>query len=65
VVGAVRELLARQSEGMDQGGPPWVVWTGGDAPALARAVDWPGARVVPDLVLHGLAAVAFRGGDDS
>jgi type III pantothenate kinase len=55
VVGAVRELLTRQSAGLVPA--PWVVWTGGDAPALARAVAWEGARVVPDLVLRGLAEV--------
>ena len=58
VVGSVRELLTRQAEGF---GPadPWVVWSGGDADVLARAVGWPGALVVPDLVLHGLARVGF------
>lgn len=53
VVGAVRELLTRQAIGLNEA--PWVVWTGGDADPLARAVDWPDARVVPDLVLRGLA----------
>jgi type III pantothenate kinase len=53
VVGAVRELLTRQAADLDP--PPWVVWSGGDAGVLARAVGWEGARVVPDLVLHGLA----------
>jgi type III pantothenate kinase len=60
-VGAVRELLTRQSAAL--GGDPCVVWTGGDAEVLAPAVAWPGARVVPDLVLHGLAAVGFEGGE--
>jgi type III pantothenate kinase len=60
VVGAVRELLTRQAEGFES--PPWVVWTGGDAPALAKAVGRPGDRVVPDLILRGLAAVAFGAG---
>jgi type III pantothenate kinase len=58
VVGAVRELLTRQSAGLTP--TPWVVWSGGDAEVLARAVAWGGARVVPDLVLKGLADVAFR-----
>jgi type III pantothenate kinase len=57
VVGAVRELIARQSDGISP--PPWVVWTGGDAETLAKAVPWPRSEVLPDLVLHGLAAVAF------
>lgn len=57
VVGAVRELLTRQSAAFQA--PPWVVWTGGDAPALARALAWPDARVDPDLILRGLAGVAF------
>jgi type III pantothenate kinase len=59
VVGAIRELLTRQAAGLSGAGPPWVVWTGGDAEPLARAVAWPGSRVVADLVLHGLAGVAF------
>ncbi len=57
VVGAVRELIARQSEG--QSPPPWVVWTGGDAELLAKAIQRPRSKVLPDLVLHGLAAIAF------
>ncbi|MBY0395516.1 MAG: type III pantothenate kinase, partial [Thermoleophilia bacterium] len=55
VVGAIRELLTRQSAGL--GGVPWVAWSGGDAEVLADCVDWPGATVVPDLVLRGLADV--------
>ena len=62
VVGAISELLRRQSLALGHERPPRVVWTGGDAPRLARAVAWPGARVVPDLVLRGLASVAFGGG---
>jgi len=57
VVGAARELLTRQSVGL--GPEPRVVWTGGDAGAIAEGVGWAGSRVVPDLVLRGLAAVAF------
>jgi type III pantothenate kinase len=57
VVGGIRELLTRQAAGLGSG--PWVVWTGGDAEVLAPAVAWEGAEVVPDLVLRGLAAVAF------
>jgi type III pantothenate kinase len=56
-VGAVRELLARQTFG--QGEPPWVVWTGGDAAVLAAAVGGEDSWVVPDLVLWGLAEAAF------
>ncbi len=60
VVGAIRELLTRQAEGL--GPSPWLVWSGGDAETLAPAIDWPGARVVPDLVLQGLARQAFPQG---
>lgn len=56
-VGAVRELLSRQS--FDGGLTPWVVWTGGDAERLARPVSGDGARILPDLVLRGVAAAAF------
>lgn len=59
LVGSVREILARQAEGLPAS--PWVVWTGGDAGWLARGVEGPGARVVPDLVLRGLAREAFGG----
>ena len=58
-VGAIRELLTRQAEGLDP--PPWLVWTGGDAPALAMSVEGPGAHIIPDLVLIGLALAAFGG----
>lgn len=56
-VGSIREILARQAEGLSPA--PWVVWTGGEAPVLAPRVEGPGARIVPDLVLHGLARAAF------
>jgi type III pantothenate kinase len=56
-VGAVRELLARQASGLSP--EPWLVWTGGDAPLLAPWIPWEGATVVPDLVLNGLARLAF------
>jgi type III pantothenate kinase len=52
VVGAIRELLTRQAQGLAPF--PWLVWTGGDAPTFARWVDWPEAQVLPDLVLEGL-----------
>jgi type III pantothenate kinase len=56
-VGAVRELIARQRT--DLGQAPRIVWTGGDAAALAPAVEGPDARIAPDLVLQGLAFAAF------
>jgi type III pantothenate kinase len=56
-VGAVRELLARQA--FDEGESPWIVWTGGDAEPLASAVCGETARIIPDLVLLGLATAAF------
>jgi type III pantothenate kinase len=56
-VGTVRELLARQAA--DLAPAPWLVWTGGDAVVLAPWIDRADARVVPDLVLDGLARVAF------
>lgn len=58
-VGAIRELLARQAEGLDP--PPWLIWTGGDAPTLAPKVCGPGALILADLVLDGLARAAFGG----
>jgi type III pantothenate kinase len=57
MVGAVRELLTRQTD--DMGGIPSVFWTGGDAELLARQVAGSDARIEPDLVLLGLARVAF------
>jgi type III pantothenate kinase len=56
-VGAVRELLTRAAEGLNHA--PWLVLTGGDAPLLAAGLARDDARVVPDLVLDGLARVAF------
>ena len=56
-VGTIRELLMRQASGFEL--PCWLIWTGGDAEALAPAIAWEGATVVPDLVLEGLARVAF------
>ncbi|HWE37123.1 MAG TPA: type III pantothenate kinase [Isosphaeraceae bacterium] len=56
-IGTVRELLMRQTEGLEPS--PWHVWSGGDAPLLAPWVDGPGALVVPELVLEGVARVAF------
>jgi type III pantothenate kinase len=59
-VGTIRELLTRQAEGLVPA--PWLVWTGGDAPALSRWIDWPDAHLVPDLVLIGLARAGFGPG---
>jgi type III pantothenate kinase len=56
-VGAIRELLTRQTAGLSP--RPRVVFTGGDATILSSAVDWPGAQIVPDLVLQGLAIASF------
>jgi type III pantothenate kinase len=52
-VGCVRELLMRQAAGLTP--DPWLMWTGGDAALLAPAIEWTDARVVPYLVLEGLA----------
>jgi len=52
VVGAIRELLTRQAVGLTP--LPWLIWTGGDASTFARWIEWPGAVVVPYLVLEGL-----------
>ncbi len=52
VVGSIRELLTRQAIGLSPN--PWLIWTGGDASTFARWVGWPGAEVVPHLVLEGL-----------
>ncbi len=57
VVGAVRELIERQSIGQDR---PWRVWTGGDAGPISHLIDGPQARVVPDLVLRGIARLGHR-----
>ena len=56
-VGAVHELLARQSFEHDE--KPWIVWTGGDAERLAKSVMGDKAHIIPDLVLNGLARAAF------
>jgi type III pantothenate kinase len=57
LVGAVRELLARQTD--DLGSDPWVIWTGGDAAMLAPPVSGTAAHIEPNLILLGLAKVAF------
>jgi type III pantothenate kinase len=60
-VGAARELIGRQSAGLTPS--PYLVWTGGDAPMLAPWVDGGEPRIVPDLVLIGVARAAY--GPDS
>jgi type III pantothenate kinase len=57
VVGAIRELLSQQAA--DLGPNPWLVWSGGDAERLAAQVSRSDSQVIPDLVLAGLAQVAF------
>jgi type III pantothenate kinase len=56
-VGAVRELLARQT--FDHSEQPWIVWAGGDAERLARSVAGDDVLITSDLVLRGLAHAAF------
>jgi type III pantothenate kinase len=57
MVGAIRELLARQAD--DMIGISSVLWTGGDAELLARSVAGSDTRIEPDLVLLGLTLLAF------
>jgi type III pantothenate kinase len=57
IVGAVRELLARQEP--DLGRDPMVVWTGGDAERLAPPIFGTKAWIEPNLILGALAEVAF------
>jgi type III pantothenate kinase len=57
IVGAVRELLARQET--DLGTDPCVVWTGGDAELLAPQIFGDEARIIPNLILDALAEVVF------
>jgi type III pantothenate kinase len=59
-VGAIRELIFRQIA--DLGGPPWVVWTGGDAERLAAQISGYDTWVEPDLILLALAQLAFPRG---
>ncbi|WP_169979448.1 type III pantothenate kinase [Tautonia rosea] len=60
-VGTIRELIARQGEGLNP--EPWVIWTGGDAPILGPRVSGAGVQIEPDLVLMGAALAGFRGPD--
>ncbi len=58
-VGVVRELLARQTDGLD--GDPWVIWAGGDAALIAQYVSGADAIIEPNLVLVGLSYLACAG----
>jgi type III pantothenate kinase len=60
-VGTIQELLDRQTDNTSD--PPWVVWSGGDAPALAPHVRFGRPLIVPNLVLEGLARLAFGASD--
>ena len=70
-VGAIEGVLRRQARDLD-GGAPWLIWTGGDAATLASRVEWDrhsnplppgeGVRVIPNLVLMGLARALSWGG---
>lgn len=55
-VGAARELIARSVASLEH----WEIWTGGDAPMLARWAGGADAGIVDDLVLLGLADWAAR-----
>ena len=59
-VGAVRELIARQRDGLVI--PPQVLVTGSTSPDMARLLGSPEytVRYVPHLVLAGLATTAWR-----
>jgi type III pantothenate kinase len=59
VVGGVRELLDRQLH--DLPGDPWIIWTGGDADAIAGVIAGPQANITPHLVLQGLIQVSGMG----
>ncbi|HEV3122897.1 MAG TPA: hypothetical protein VGY53_13375, partial [Isosphaeraceae bacterium] len=52
-----RELLRRMED--SQPGRAWKIWTGGDAPLVMSQVELGPARYVADLVLLGLARLAF------
>lgn len=57
-VGAIREIIARQRDGLTD--PPQVFLTGGAAPSIARLLGGPdlAVRAVPHLVLSGIALAA-------
>lgn len=61
-VGAVRELIARQSDRLTQ--PPQVFLTGGAAPSVARLLGGPDltVRYLPHLVLSGIAVACDESG---
>ena len=60
VVGAVREVIARQRDTLAQ--PPQVFVTGSASPEVARLLGSPDytVRYVPHLVLSGLAIAAME-----
>ncbi len=58
LVGSARELIARQKIGLPD--KAWTIWTGGDAARIAPWIDGEHSRIVPDLVLQGLARVEFE-----
>ena len=57
VVGSVRELIRAQD--LPDASSRMRIWTGGDAPLLAPEIDGPSPRIIPELVLRGLALAAF------
>src|SRR5690606_22459732 len=61
-VGAVRELIARQSDRLVA--PPQVFVTGSTSPEMARLLGSPdyAVRYVPNLVLSGIAVAAAQEG---
>ncbi len=54
-VGAIRELVGRQTRGLAH--PPSIFLSGGDASRLAPWLDLKDAVVAPDLVLEGLSTL--------
>jgi type III pantothenate kinase len=63
-VGAIRELIDRQAEFLETDGS-WIAWTGGDVAKFAPWVEGPGALILPNLVLEGLALLALNSGSES
>ena len=57
LVGSAREILARQAVEIES--EPHVLWTGGDAGRIAPWIAGETARIIPDLVLRGLARLAI------
>jgi type III pantothenate kinase len=61
LVGAAKELIARSVGAQEH----WEIWSGGDAPMLARWAAGPDFDIVDDLVLMGLADWASSQVDES